>query len=108
MEKSIGSIVVTEKGNVVLLTSLENQGELDGRGVVPLYDFGIVLRGTTKEPGEGIQIMYPGAKYVRIAADISQALKVLEQSGVDLRTLPERPLSSLEPIERLERLERTA
>ncbi len=57
MDKSVGSIVVTEKGTVVFL--------------------------------------YPGAKNAHVVAHNSKALQVLEQSGVDLRTL-------------LERLERTA
>jgi hypothetical protein len=89
MEKSVGSIVVTENGNVVLLTALDQQGEVNAGGQIGSYDFGIVLRGTTHEPGEGIRLPYPKSESVRVAAYISQALQTLEQSGVDLRTRPE-------------------
>jgi hypothetical protein len=108
MKKEIGSIVVTENGNVVLLTSLDNQGELQGNGSVPVFDFGIVLRGTTAEPGAGARIPFPNSDNVRVVAHVSLALQLLEQSGLDLTTRPEKPLSQLHITERLARLEKTA
>jgi hypothetical protein len=106
MQKQIGSIVVTESGNVILLTAMDCQGDMQGNGVVPVYDFGIVLRGATAEPGTGARIPYPGSNNVRVVLHMSQALQLLEQSGVDLKTCPEKPLSQLAVVERLERLEK--
>jgi hypothetical protein len=107
MQKQIGSIVITEKGNVVLLTALECQGDIQGDGRVPTYDFGIVLRGTTAEPLSGTKIPYPRSNSVRVIMHTSEALQKLESLGVDFRTLPEKPLADLTPLERIERLERS-
>jgi hypothetical protein len=99
MEKSVGSIVVTENGNVILLTALDIQGEMQGSGIVPVFDSGVVLRG--KRPtGERIRML--SIENVRVAGHLSEALRLLEQSGVDLTTRPERSLTPLERIERLE------
>src|SRR5258708_2554568 len=106
MKKKIGSIVVTEKGNVVLITATQQVGQMEALGVVPVYDFGIVLRGTTNQPCDGIRILYPSSENVRVVAEVETLVRLLEQSGVDVITRPEKPLSSLTQAERLERLER--
>jgi hypothetical protein len=107
MKKEIGSIVVTENGNVVLLTSLDNQGDLRPGGAVDVFDYGVVLKGTTVELGIGVKIPYPSSNNVRVVAHINQALELLEHSGVNLKTRPEKALSQLGHTERLERLEKT-
>jgi hypothetical protein len=45
MEKQYGSIAVTEKGVIVLLTDLDLTGEMLGNGVVPTFDEGVIFSG---------------------------------------------------------------
>jgi hypothetical protein len=84
MQKSVGSVVVTEKGNIVLITATQQVGEMETGGVIPVYDFGIVLRGTTNAPGDGIRIFYPGSENVRVIAEVETLVRLLEDSGVDV------------------------
>jgi len=102
-KKNVGSIVVTERGAVVLLTAIEVVGEMRSDGRVPIFDSGIVLRGDLRV---GSQCVIPINEGVRVVGNAGELVRLLEGTGVDLTTRPERPLSSLSPAERIERLER--
>jgi len=104
MEMSVGSLVITEAGSVVLITAPNSQGELQGNGVVPTFDGGVVVRSKVAAVGSYARI--PTAQGKRVAGHISEVLRLLENSGADLTTPAERPLNSLSPMERIERLER--
>ena len=101
--KAVGSIVVTEAGDLILLTATDVLGDVDALNRIAVFDVGISLRGKlpvctrgTIKDGEGL----------RVVSHIGELVRLLEQTGVDLDTPAERPLASLTPAERLERLER--
>lgn len=105
-DKTIGSIVVDASGNIVLLTATEEIGEtLPGSGNVQVFDAGIVLRGN-KPLGSPHTIKADAG--LRVASSVGEVLRLLEQTGVDLTTRPEKPVSQLNALERIERLEKAA
>jgi hypothetical protein len=85
MEKSVGSIVVSTDGDVLLLTELEVVSEVpgvrNGHWDVTLYDVGIFLRG---EQPVGKKAFIPRDEPVRVVANVSDVLRLLEHSFVDL------------------------
>jgi hypothetical protein len=99
MEKQYGSIAVTESGIVVLLTALDITGEINGQ--VKTYDEGVVLG--PENSGAKTRILF--GQGLRTVSHAREALRLLEQSGVDLKTKAERPLSSLTVEERLAKVE---
>ena len=106
MEKSIGSIVLDENGNVILLTEIGVITETyPGSGQIATHDAGVVLGGTAPLCTRGT---IKSADAVRIVGHIREVVRHWEQTGVDLTAQPEKPLSQLNPLERIERLERAA
>ena len=85
MKKEIGSIVVGQDGDVILLTELdvvsEAPGVRNGHFDVSLYDVGIFLRG---EKSVGRPAHIPSNEPLRIVANVSDVLRLLEASGVSL------------------------
>jgi hypothetical protein len=85
MKKEIGSIVVSPDGDVILLMDLsvvmESPGIRNGHIDVSLYDVGIFLRG---EKSVGKLAHIPSTEPIRVVANVSNVLRLLEQSGVDL------------------------
>ena len=102
MQKSVGSIVVDENGNILLLTATDVLGEMDSLGRIPVFDVGTVMRGRGPVCSRGKIRAGDG---LRVVSHIGELVRLLEQTGVDLSTPAERPLSSLTQAERLERLE---
>jgi hypothetical protein len=100
MEKQVGSIAVTESGVVVLLTSVDDSGEINGQ--IQTYSESIVLG--PENTGARFRILF--GKGLRVVSSAREVLRLLEQSGVDLKTKAERPNSSLSLEERVEKLER--
>ena len=85
MKKDIGSIVVSMDGDVLLLTELgvvgEAPGVRNGHIDVSLYDVGIFLRG---EKSVGRLAHIPCNEPIRVVAHVSDVLRLLEHSFVDL------------------------
>ncbi len=103
MEKSVGSIAVTEQGQVVMLTRLDECMDY-GNNQVGIFDLGIVLRGPQAPVGANCRIKR--GQGMRVVSSIGEVLRMLEQTKVDLSTRAEKPLTSLTTDERIERLER--
>jgi hypothetical protein len=61
-EQQHGSIVVTEKGPIVLLTGLDLTGEMLGSGVVPIFDEGIILG----SENTGVRFRIPKGQGLRV------------------------------------------
>jgi hypothetical protein len=101
MKKSVGSIVVDERGNVVLLTAIDVV-EDTGFGRISMFDSGLILRGSKPLFSRG---SIKSGEGLRIIGHIKELVTLLEQTGADLTTPAERPLASLTPAERLERIE---
>jgi len=105
MQKSVGSIVVTEKGTVVFITATDIVGEMQGNGTVPIFDVGVILRGAGMN-SVGSRCTIKNTEGLRVVGHVGELVRLLEATGIDLNARPEKPLSSLNPMERLERLER--
>jgi hypothetical protein len=99
MEKAIGSIAVTESGAVVLLTSVDDSGEINGQ--IQTYSEGIVLG--PENTGARFRILF--GKGLRVVSSAREILRLLAQSGVDLKSPAERPLSSMSLEDRLAKVE---
>lgn len=85
MKKEVGSIVVGQDRDVILLTELdavsEAPGVRNGHFDVSLYDVGIFLRG---EKPVGRLAHIPSNEPLRVVANVSDVLRLLEASGVEL------------------------
>jgi hypothetical protein len=101
VEKKIGSVVVTEKGSIVLLIETDVIVE-DGQFPVGVFDKGIILRGTAPV---GSRCMIQNGDGFRVVSHVGELVRLLEATGIDLITPAERPLSRLSPEERIARLE---
>jgi len=86
MQKSVGSIVVTETGNVVLLTETDSIVQ-DGQCSVGVFDKGIILRGTSSV---GSPCMIRSGDGLRVVSHVAEILRLLEEIGVDLSAPAER------------------
>ena len=100
VQKEVGSVVIDSDGDLVLLAKIKVFGDLQANGSVPIYDEGILLRGSV---GRKVHINYD--EPTRVVSHVRDVLKLLEASGADLQTRPEKPIESLDPIERLARAE---
>jgi hypothetical protein len=99
MEKQVGSIAVTESGVVVLLTSVDDSGEINGQ--IQTYSESIVLG--PENTGARFRILF--GKGLRVVSSAREVLRLLVQSGVDLKTPAERPLSSMTLEDRIAKVE---
>jgi hypothetical protein len=102
MNKSIGSIAVTERGQVVMLTRLEETDEVNNN--IFLFDIGIILRGS-QQGAVGAKCHIKTTEGLRVVGHVGELVRMLEESGVDLSPA-ERPTGTMSPLERIERLER--
>jgi hypothetical protein len=99
MEKQVGSIGVTENGVVVLLTDIDASGEINGQ--TKTWDEGITL--SPENTGTKFRVLY--GRGFRVVSSAREVLRLLAQSGVDLKTPAERPLSSMSLEDRLAKVE---
>ena len=99
MEKQVGSVAVTESGAVIFLTSVDESGEINGR--LQTYSEGLVLG--PQNTGVRLRVLF--GKGLRVVSSAREIIRLLEQSGADLKTPAERPTESLSFEERLEKLE---
>src|SRR5256885_12966082 len=96
MTKTKGSIAVDQNGDVVVLSRLDVQGDMQGNGSIPTFDVGTYLRSRNSVVGS----RWTGT-VCRVVCHTEDALQLLEQSGVDLRTPAGQDAHELSEIVRL-------
>ena len=100
---SIGSLVVTETGDLVLLTGdTREYGDVSRGDVAPWYPGVLVLRNGQPMPFNNYRV-----KTYRIVGHINDLIEALGKQ-VDITTPTEKAESDLTPMERLARVEREA
>ncbi len=102
MNLSAGSLVVTETGDLVMLTSGDReQGEMQGNGVVPSGFPGVLLLRTGRFMNFNPYLVNTHRSVGHIRDFIEQLAK-----QTDISTPAEKPESELTALERLAKVER--
>ena len=81
MERVKGSIIVDQSGDVVILSRLDIQADMQQDGSIPTYDVGTYLRSRNSVVGS----RWTGSQY-RIVCHAEDMLRLLEASGLDIKT----------------------
>jgi len=81
MEKVKGSIVVDERGDVIVLSRIDVQGDMQGNGTIPVFDVGTYLRSRNCTVGS----RWTGST-CRVVSHAEDMLRLFEQNGADLKT----------------------
>ena len=81
MEKTKGSIIVDERGDVIILSRLDVQADMQQDGSIPTFDIGTYLRSRNSVVGS----RWTGSTY-RVVCHAEDMLRLLEQSGLDIKT----------------------
>ena len=81
MERVKGSIIIDHSGDVVILSRLDIQADMQQDGSIPTYDVGTYLRSRNSVVGS----RWAGSTY-RVVCHVDDMLRLLEQTGLDIRT----------------------
>lgn len=96
MEKTKGAIVVDERGDVIVLSRIDVQGDLLSNGAVPVFDVGTYLRSRNCMVGS----RWSGSN-CRVVCHAEDVLRLLEENGADLKTPASNAPEDLPEIVRL-------
>jgi hypothetical protein len=96
MERVKGSIIIDERGDVIILSRLDVQADMQQDGSIPTFDIGTYLRSRNSVAGS----RWSGSNY-RVVCHAEDMLRLLEQSGLDIRTPASQDTQELPEVVRL-------